>query len=321
MKRYFEKALSLARANKGKLAILGWGTAFVFFGRVIFQGYRDLTKRSLAIAPAPLLVSLSILSVAFLTGGTVWYMVLRACGVRTGIRETVLDWLVAQGAKYLPIGTVWYLGGRFLLGRRAGIDGVVISIALGVEFALYMMEALVLLIAVFLLRQKQHLAAGLFIGMPNLLWLLFMPSSVAFLKSRLAGRLDSSSHLRGVLEDLEVQILRWLPPMYLLQWLLIGQAFWFLVTSVCLVPFSSFPSLAGAYSGASAFGYLAFFVPNGWGIRENVLSVLVEALSGCALGSVVAIIARLWYTIVELMCASIGLVLRRKLLRDQEMQL
>jgi uncharacterized membrane protein YbhN (UPF0104 family) len=88
--------------------------------------------------------------------------------------------------------------------------------------------------------------------------------------------------------------------LYAIVWALQGLAFWVLtwgmgyrLTLVEGVP---------AYGAAYVAGYIALFAPAGIGVRESLLVVFLGPILGAG-AAVVAVTARLWTTLVELIPA------------------
>ena len=94
--------------------------------------------------------------------------------------------------------------------------------------------------------------------------------------------------------------------MYLLNWLLYCGAFVFFVQGLGFFALDGL-TLVSVYAGAYLLGYAAFFAPAGIGVREGFLiAFLRPELGAGAVG--IAILTRLWMTVVELVPAA-GLAL------------
>lgn len=86
---------------------------------------------------------------------------------------------------------------------------------------------------------------------------------------------------------------------YVAAWILYGASFWCMLKGIGLEN-PPFWSMAAASSAAYLLGFLALFAPGGLGVREGVLMVLIAPHSPAGLAATVAVIARVWITIVEL---------------------
>ena len=82
--------------------------------------------------------------------------------------------------------------------------------------------------------------------------------------------------------------------LYLINMLLGGLVWFPFVRIFYPVPPSALPGLVGSVLFAFVVGYLAVFVPQGWGIREGLLSVLLAHYMPEPVAVVVAILSRVW---------------------------
>lgn len=311
--RLLHSLRTTARKYRTPLAVVVWGVAFTLLGRVAQGAWQGLQVQSLDLSLGRLAVSVFLLLVAFLNGGLGWHLLLRAMGAQGPLGRDIGAWLIAQATKYLPAGTVWYFGGRFLQGKQAGLDGTTVALALVLEFTFYLGGALALF----------GLSLGLWPGVPCgwqisvgtlgviCLYFLLAPSLLG-----LACRcLDHQSGWRGqiaqTLGRVQGRRLRWLALFYLFQWILIGTAFWCLVASIHPVGARQILALGGTFSLASALGYLVFPIPGGWGVREQALAFLLAGFIPASLAPLVSILARLWYTLAEGLCVLLALIMYR----------
>ena len=98
--------------------------------------------------------------------------------------------------------------------------------------------------------------------------------------------------------------------LYFLGWLCYGAAFYLFVCSVA--PQSGLGLLAGAgiYNAAYQVGYVAIFAPGGFGPRELVMGFMLAPFVG-PIGPAVAVLARLWTIVIEVIAALIALGIRK----------
>ena len=96
--------------------------------------------------------------------------------------------------------------------------------------------------------------------------------------------------------------LRWLT-LYVLNWGIYATAFWLLYLS--FGEWRTFLQVGPAFAAAYVAGYIAVFAPAGAGIREGVLVVLLQPIMAREAAVVLAVIARLWTTVVELVPAAL----------------
>jgi hypothetical protein len=287
-------------------------------GRVIWVGLQGLDDYPLHFDLGLLSLSVLILGIAFVNGALGWHLILGALGHSSRWYSDMANWLMSQVAKYLPAGTIWYFGGRFLQGKRDGLDNATASLALALEFCFYLVEALAFFglsmpsPAVIDWRWLVALAALALNG----LWCILVPSLVNLAINRLTrygARLDG---FLQALRRVKTSSLRWLPLFYLLQWALIGTGFWLLVASIYQTAPIDGLAMAGIFGLSSAFGYLVvFFIPGGLGVREQALAFLLADHLPFSLGSLVSILARIWYTAIEAVFALLGFLMHRAMTR------
>ena len=306
-----------AVAHNTLLTIIAWCVVLVLLGRVIQRAWQGLQVYSLHLSFELLLISALLLVAAFLNGALGWHLLLRTMGVQHSWKKDMATWLVAQAAKYLPAGTVWYFGGRFLQGKRNGLDSATVSLALAMEFAFYLGGAFVLFGLSLGLWPDVAWGWQVSVGVLALsvLWWLLSPRLVRLACRWLHHQGDWRGDIAQPLQRMGGSGLRQLSLFYLLQWMLIGQAFWFLVASLYPVTPTRMLALGGVFSLSSALGYLVFLIPGGWGVREQALALLLGHFIPFPLGATVSILARLWYTIVEGVCMLLGWVIHRTAVR------
>ncbi|NOT08328.1 MAG: flippase-like domain-containing protein [Gemmatimonadales bacterium] len=86
---------------------------------------------------------------------------------------------------------------------------------------------------------------------------------------------------------------------YVVAWVLYGAAFWCMTVGLGL-PAGPFLPVTAAYGAAYLIGLLALFAPGGLGVREGILTLLLAPYLPAGLSPAVAVVSRLWMTLVEL---------------------
>jgi len=92
---------------------------------------------------------------------------------------------------------------------------------------------------------------------------------------------------------------RWMG-LYGIGWVLQGGAFWILARALGLE--LTILEGAPAYPAAYVLGYVAVFAPAGLGVREVTLVLFLEPVLGAG-AAALAVVARLWTTLLELLLA------------------
>jgi len=98
---------------------------------------------------------------------------------------------------------------------------------------------------------------------------------------------------------------------YCLAWIGYGLAFWLFLQAVMVNPTVGPIASIAIFNAAYQIGYLVLFAPGGFGPRELAMGVLLTPFAGAALAPALAIIARLWAILVELIAAAIALSIRK----------
>ncbi|MEX0979699.1 MAG: lysylphosphatidylglycerol synthase transmembrane domain-containing protein [Gemmatimonadota bacterium] len=246
-----------------------------------------------------LLLSSLLLLAGYLVSAAFWgRMVAEMGGPRLSLRVSCRVYFISNLARYVP-GKVWQLAGLSYLARR---EGVPVSVATGSAVLGHGMAlggaAIVGSLALFGGAERFRVPGAVaLVGILGPLLLLTIPPLFRRLV-RLGFRLlrqPAPEHLRidpwfGI---------RWLA-LYVVNWAMYSIAFWVLVRSFHLG--GNLPEVASAFSAAYLLGYVAVFAPAGIGVREATLVALLQPVHGVAIVGI-AVIARLWTVVVELLVA------------------
>jgi hypothetical protein len=97
---------------------------------------------------------------------------------------------------------------------------------------------------------------------------------------------------------------------YAVVWLLMGGSFALLANAITPLAASQWIAWVAVWAAAYTLGYLALLAPNGLGVREGVMVLLLGSLIAAPLPTIVALAARLWLAVGELLGAGIALTTR-----------
>jgi uncharacterized membrane protein YbhN (UPF0104 family) len=246
----------------------------------------------------------------------IWRWILRHSGSTISYPGLFKIWFFANLGRYLP-GKVWqFLGMLYMLEKRgvpprnsvptvvlaqtfSVMSGLVIAFAfLGVTlYSQFLSEnpALVGVVALFLLAV---IALTIY---PKLLQRV-VNFGLGILKKEKIN-LDINT------KDVIIYI-----SCYSVSWLLFGLAFLVFVKAMAQASFAMYPSFAGAFAFAVNIGFLALIVPGGIGVREGLLVVLLSSLFPAffpvPVATLIALLARLWVTVAELLCFLVAVPLK-----------
>jgi hypothetical protein len=246
------------------------------------------------LGASSLVLLLAYLFSAGLWGRMVWEM----SGHEVGFVPSLRVFFTANLGRYLP-GKLWQIAGLAYLARGEGVPAGTATGAAILGQAFSLAGATLVGAGVLLGIGRGPGLGGGWVAM-GLLVALLAATSPALLKALvpLWFRLARQDVPGGFRPDPAFGV-RWLG-FYALSWVLQGVGFWVLVRSLGF----EIAVLEGvpAYPAAYVAGYVALFAPAGAGIREGLLVVLLGPILGVG-AAIVAIVARLWATVVELIPA------------------
>jgi hypothetical protein len=258
-------------------------------------------------SPRPILFlsSCVVLVMGYLLSASIWGRIVRDLGgPRLPVMTSVRVFMVANLGRYVP-GKVWQVAGLAYLAKREGVPASVATGAaiLGHGIAL-LGAALVGVGALFGVNEFWRPIgwAGWVIGIGAALAIVavvVVPSlfrGVVAFWFRLTRTEPPGDGLSGNAG------LRWLA-LYVVNWGIYATAFWLLYLS--LGEWQTFLQVGPAFAAAYVAGYIAVFAPAGAGIREGVLVVLLQPIMAREAALVLAVIARLWTTALELIPAAL----------------
>ena len=204
----------------------------------------------------------------------------------------------ASLGRYLP-GKLWQLGLLGVLSGRVGVDHR-IGAAAGIIAQVFALSAAAALGAPALFGGGGN-ARGETVALVGALAAVLVLLSIPGIRSRgleLACR-SAEATPRRALGGYGFALRHF--GMYFLNWLLYCASFVFFVRGLGF-PTTDVLTLASAFAGSYLLGYAAFFAPAGIGVREGFLIAFLRPEVGAgAVG--IAILTRLWMTVVELVPA------------------
>lgn len=273
--------------------------------------------------PVLLMSSFLLLILYFITLGVPW-----VCLYRGGRPKNLLlagsrfsAWLffqISQFGRYLP-GKVGQFLLMFFLAKRFRIEKSSAFIATCVH--LFFQIGISLCLGIPILQntrvppQTQHPVYRFFRGGPTGALLLFSLIGLAICVFIGWGRYKNKSAfaLPSLLRETRKLItgakaLRCLG-VHLCLWTLIGGAFFLFIKSLHpTIERGHLPGVTATYAVAWGIGVLSFFTPGGLGVRESVLTLLLEPLMPPATATRIALLSRLWTVGAQLVLGSLLLV-------------
>lgn len=239
-------------------------------------------------------VAVGILLMVFAVGGLgwIWIGLVRLLGVNLPGAKGFYIYTAANLARYLP-GGIWHFAGRLAMLRE--VDGSVSTNiwSLGIEQAAVLLSA--------------FLVGGLALlsGLPDFIMIepLLVFIVLGFTGSMLfVGR---SFALGGHV------VWKWviLFLSYLMFWILYGSVasvFWASLVGWQTIDLQGYLHLIGHTSLSWAAGYLVFFIPGGWGVREVVYARLLGSSVSQDIAYFLPVLMRFSQIISEILCFGVA---------------
>ena len=305
--------MSFISRNKGAIARYGIGLAvivltFYFLGRNLAANWSDLRSEELDVQPALLVLSGCFLAGDILMRSILWWDL---TGYFAGdsrptyprlAKVFVYSWI----GRYVP-GKVAYLVGRFYLGRAAGVPARALVGGMAYENVLILIMAMVvsaLLLVPSLAVESESFLPYLALPAAAIAGVLLLQPAVLSRVLRLAMRLTGRD-----LPDSD-----WILParrmartlaLSAIVFSLSGLGFYLMIASLTDYPARYLPLAAGTMALGAVVGTVSIITPAGLGVREGVLVGLLQFTMPRELAVLIAVVARVWATVVDL--ALVGL--------------
>jgi len=196
-----------------------------------------------------------------------WRAILRQMGYPLPVATAIRVYFYSGLAKYLP-GSLWYAVGRVLLAEGVGVPKMVTSVSIALETALVTVAAIAVgsgALAVTIGGSPWWLVpvlAGLllFLAWPQP-WFRLLNGGLARIGRQAVPLAISGRQLLTLL------------PLFLISWIAYGLISFCLTAAVAPdLPWSALPAITGVYTTTWIIGFLTLLVPNGWGVRETLLT-------------------------------------------------
>jgi glycosyltransferase 2 family protein len=294
------------RDSRGGNAVLWAAKAFllgavlVFVGRYVvanWQQVRDVpAPRMGPLVWATVWGVLSSIGMAWIVG-----LVLAAHGSHVSLGKAVgLRFLPPLG-KYLP-GKFWSLIASLWLFARVGVPKHVAVTSIGLNMILGLLSQCLVILAMQAKSAQHPAVTGTMIALSTAMILGLHPR-VFYPCVNWVFRRTGQPPLET---KLSFPALAGLVVVTSITWVFYGFALYNVLLSVAPLSLQAAPECIAAFLFAQVVGFIALFAPAGIGVREGVLLVALRPLVGEGPAIVVAGLARLWQTALELVLAAVG---------------
>jgi hypothetical protein len=207
--------------------------------------------------------------------------------------------MIANLGRYLP-GKVWQIAGLAALAKGRGVPAATAAGAAVLGQGIALVAAAAVGIGALLGGPDPYPQWGI-VGLA-LVALAAVLLAIPTVFRRIVGAWFRLARTEARPEIGGVHALRWLA-LYTVNWAMYAASFWVLALSLGLggdpIP------VASAFAAAYVLGYAMVFAPAGLGPREGFLIIFLTPHLGAAPSGVLAIVARVWTTLVEVVPAGI----------------
>lgn len=283
--------------------------SLAFIAALVASQWQALQAFEWTVRPVWLAASVAGLLAAWLLELSVWRFLLASLGGHLRWRRAAQVWFLSNIVRYIP-GNIWQFLGMAELAADDGVSRLTTFASIALHQALSTAVGLVLAALYFAVAGK----GALLDAVRPFLWLV--PLGLLLCHPRLLEW--TLNQLLRILKRPPVRVtLTWgqigaILLGYLGVWLVMGSAFALLAAAFTPVSSEQFAALIATWAAAYVIGYLSLLTPSGLGVREGVMVLLLAPLFAAPLPTIIALAARLWMIVGELIGAGASLLGRSR---------
>ncbi|MEO8286372.1 MAG: lysylphosphatidylglycerol synthase domain-containing protein [Chloroflexota bacterium] len=231
-----------------------------------------------------------------------WREILKQLGYTVPWGKGVRILYYSAMAGFLP-GSVWHAVSRVYLTEKEGVPKGITTISVVLESVMILLAALVVAALSLIAWPNPPLWAAA-IGLVVLAAVIWRPD-VAFKAANWGLKRIGRQPLTVTLSPRDM--IRLMLP-FVLNWFIFGLMFYLILAA--LYPGISpvyIPLVAGIFTAAWVGGYIAIFIPQGWGVREIIIVTLLAVIGVPApVATAAALLGRVWSILGVGIWAAIG---------------
>jgi len=240
-----------------------------------------------------------------------WKNTYKLNGQEVTFCDASYTWLVSNLGKYIP-GKIFMFAGRIGLSKIIGIRETICISALTIEHLFMLVATLPFLIAlpfgVVQIDLKWLVGAMITISCVGLSFLIapkFFFQNLNKILVRIGKQQISANPTRALVVSLL--------SIYLVIWIFYGLSGAMLIYALELGNDLSLLRIFSSFVAAWVIGFLSFLTPGGLGVREGVLVLMLRPELETSQAILVAIIARISWTIIEMAGVVVGFYMKRNI--------
>ncbi len=282
------------------LQVLLIGVIFYFLAKNLYVNWNEIVKYDWDINYYFLTYSLLLLMVGSILMALGWNLILRVLGGRLTYKKALKIFFITDLAKYVP-GKVWTMVGKVYLCKKEGIPVATTSASVFIQPLMQVVAGILMfLVSLPFWTKSNDFVNKLYFLLP------LIPIGLIMLHPAIMVRLLNFVLTKFKQEPIELHIkYRHILLILLLWcglWVLTGVTYYFLIIAVHPFPISRLPVTIGIFAIA---GISQFLTPSGIGVLEGVLTVLLGLYLPVPVAILIALLARAWKTVAELVCVAI----------------
>lgn len=229
-----------------------------------------------------------------------WNLILRVLGGRLAYRRALKIFFITDLAKYVP-GKVWTMVGKVYLCAKEGIPVPRTSASVVIQPLIQVISGIsIFLVSLPFWTKTTDFVTKLYFFLPVIpiglvvLYPAIMTKALNFVLTKLK---QDPVAFNVKYRDILLILFLWCG-----LWILSGVTYYLLIIGIHSIPLSLLPVVIGIFSIA---GVSQFLTPSGIGVLEGVLAVLLGLYLPVHIAILVALLARVWKTVTELVCVAI----------------
>jgi uncharacterized membrane protein YbhN (UPF0104 family) len=273
-----------------------------FLIRFLYHHWREVATFDFTFNYYYLVISFTVLFIFFFLRVYCWKVILHKMNISLSLRKSIKVSFLSMMGRYLP-GKVWMVLGKVYLSGKEGVPRAEAFASVVIEIVLEIVAS-IFFFFFFLFSLVEHSVLS-----PRVLYLLgiILVAGMVLLHPKLFYKVINTilSRLKRetIQEGITYKDILLLFLLYNGIVLIQGTAFYFFVNALCYVPLDNLLVLTGSLAVAGALGTLSFFSPSGLGVREGVLALLLSSSVVAPIAVLISLLARLWVTAGEVLCA------------------
>jgi len=268
----------------------------------LYKNWLEVSTYNFQLRYKHLFISMLLLFGFFLLKVYLWKIILAKMNILLSMRKSMKVLFLSMMGRYLP-GKVWMIMGRIYLSEKEGVPrneafaSVVMEIVLEIVASIFFF-----FFFVFSVLEQPLLSLKVIysMGLIMIVGLVFLHPKVFYKIINLCLyrlKREKIKHCIGYRDIIQLFVF------YNFIILFQGTAFYFFVNAIYYVPIDKILGLTGSLAVAGVLGTLSFFTPSGLGVREGVLALLLSAYVLSPIAVLISLLARLWVTLGEVVCA------------------